>query len=138
MSEDGQMYSEYNIHVSDVADCEVEIVLCAGGGAGGGSSGYPGPGGGGAGEVKQGTITLQKNSNYTLRVGLGGHNKAFFVYTGKGNNTTLSGPGIDNIGIQAHGGEVMVQLQVIRPGMEVVEAEVVMVVMLVVGLRVFL
>ena len=104
MSEDGQMYSEYNIHVSDVADCEVEIVLCAGGGCWRSSSGYPGPGGGGAGEVKQGTITLQKNSNYTLRVGLGGHNKAFFVYTGKGNNTTLSGPGIDNIGIQAHGG----------------------------------
>ena len=35
-------------------------------------------------------------------------------------------------------GEVMVQLQVFRPGMEVVEAEVVMVVMLVVGFRVFL
>ena len=44
---------------------------------------------------------LQKNSNYTLRVGCGGitwHNE------GKGHNTILSGPGIDNIGIQAHAG----------------------------------
>lgn len=103
-SEDGQLYSEYNIHVSDVADCEVEIVLCAGGGGGGQkptNNWTAGTAGGGAGEVKNGTITLQKNSNYTLRVGCGGisgHNQ------GKGHNTILSGPGIDNIGIQANGG----------------------------------
>ena len=103
-SEDGQLYSEYNIHVSDVADCEVTIVLCAGGGGGGQKDkidSYYGPGGGGAGEVKEGTITLQKDSNYTLRVGCGGissHDQ------GKGNDTILSGPGIDGIGIQALGG----------------------------------
>ena len=104
MSEGGQLYSEYNIHISDVADCEVEIVLCAGGGGGGSYSGYPGPGGGGAGEVKQGTITLQKNSNYTLRVGLGGTQGGNFVYIGDGNHTTLTGPGIDPSGIFATGG----------------------------------
>ena len=103
-SEDGQLYSEYNIHVSDVADCEVTIVLCAGGGGGGQkdtNSSYYGAGGGGAGEVKEGTITLQKDSNYTLRIGCGGisgHGE------GKGHNTILSGPGIDGIGIQAHAG----------------------------------
>lgn len=103
-SEDGQLYSEYNIHISDVADCEVEIVLCGGGGAGGSYVGYPGPGGGGAGEVKHGTITLQKNSNYTLRVGLGGWQGGAFLLFGKGNNTTLTGPGIDDSGIVATGG----------------------------------
>ena len=103
-SENGQLYSEYNIHVSDVADCEVTILLCAGGGGGGSYSGYPGPGGGGAGEVKTGAITLQKNSNYTLRVGLGGYQGGSFVYTGRGNNTTLTGPGIDPSGIFATGG----------------------------------
>lgn len=103
-SENGQLYSEYNIHVSDVADCEVTILLCAGGGGGGQkdtNNSYYGAGGGGAGEVKEGTITLQKDSNYTLRVGCGGisgHGE------GKGHNTILSGPGIDGIGIQAHAG----------------------------------
>ena len=100
----GQLYSEYNINVSNIADCSATILLCGGGGGGGNYSGYAGPGGGGAGEVKVGTINLEKDSNYTLRVGLGG---LAGTGNGKGSNTIFWGPGIDgdeNVGIQAHGG----------------------------------